>query len=179
MPPSRTAKPVASRVPPTSLVVLPSDHMSPDGDQEYFAHGMSEELINALTRIPDLHVKGRTTGVVVQAMGLDIPQIGEQVGVGAVIEGSIRKSGNSLRVTVQLIAVDDGFHLWSETFERPLGDVFSIQDDIAGAIAEALTVRLASRTAARPAEPGAYELSLVGFRFAHRYNHTNRHTTSG
>jgi len=142
--------------------VLPFDDLSPNGDQEYFAHGMSEELINALTGVPELDVKGRTTGAVVKGMRLDIPQIGEEIGVGAVIEGSVRKAGERLRITVQLIAVEDGFHLWSETYDRPLGDVFAVQEEVSRQIAESLQVSLRDPTKPLTGDLGAYDEYLLG-----------------
>ncbi len=154
---------------PTSVVVLPFDDMSAEGDQEYFAHGMSEELTGALTRVPGLRVVGRTTAEVVKERRLAIDEIGAQLGVGAVVEGSVRRAGDRLRITAQLIPVDSGFHLWAETYDRPLGDVFAIQDEIASAISAALEVRLGGRPEG-PSDLRAYDLTLLGFRYFHRNN---------
>jgi adenylate cyclase len=154
---------VAEREPLTSLVVLPFDDLSPQGDQEYFAHGMSEELTNVLAQTPTLRVLGRTTAEVVKQRGLTFAEIGQELGVEAFIEGSVRKSGDRLRITAQLIAVEDGFHLWSETYDRPLADIFAIQDEVARAVATALEVVLVGRRELPPTESlEAYESHLRG-----------------
>ncbi len=115
----------------TAIVVLPFADLSPDGDQEYFADGMTEELIHTLSKIEDLRVVARTSAFAFKGRKVDIREIGDQLGVGAVVEGSVRKAGERLRITAQLVQVSDGFHLWSETYDRRLDDVFLIQDEIA------------------------------------------------
>jgi len=127
-----------SRLP--SIAVLPFIDMSPGRDQEYFCEGMAEELINALTRIDGLSVASRTSSFQFRASGADIRAIGERLGVGTVLEGSLRKAGERLRITVQLINVADGYHLWSERFDRELKDVFAVQEEIAEQIVLALRV---------------------------------------
>jgi TolB-like protein/tetratricopeptide (TPR) repeat protein len=138
--------------------------MSPSGDQEYFADGMTEEIINALARLPDLRVVARTSAFAFKGKGVDIRTIGEQLGVKNVVEGSVRRSGERLRVTAQLISVADGYHLWSETYEREVADVFAIQEEVATRVAEALSVRIGGRSLAQgpPRDPRAYELYLTG-----------------
>jgi TolB-like protein/class 3 adenylate cyclase/Flp pilus assembly protein TadD len=152
---------------PTALVVLPFADMSPDGDQEYFADGMAEELINTLSKIEGLRVVARTSAFAFKGKDMGIREIGEQLNVGAVVEGSVRKADDRLRITAQLVTVEDGFHLWSETYDRRLEDVFAIQDEIANAVAQALQVRLVGTSSAKPPTDDlhAYELYLMGRRF--------------
>jgi adenylate cyclase len=147
-----------------SVVVLPFADMSEGRDQEYFADGMTEEIINALARLPDLRVVARTSAFAFKGKDADIRTIGEQLGVRHVVEGSVRRSGEQLRVTAQLISVADGYHVWSETYERELADVFAIQEDVATRVAEALSVRIGGRSLApRPTKNlRAYELYLTG-----------------
>jgi TolB-like protein/DNA-binding winged helix-turn-helix (wHTH) protein len=147
-----------------SIAVLPFVDMSPGGDQEYFADGMSEELINRLSKIEDLRVVARTSAFAFKGKNVDIREIGEQLDVGAVVEGSVRKAGDRLRITAQLVQVADGFHFWSETYERQLDDVFAIQDEVSRAIAGALEARLDTTQASQQptADLRAYELYLLG-----------------
>ncbi len=123
-----------------SIAVLPFVNMSDDND--YFADGLSEELLNLLARIPDLKVAGRTSSFAFKGQNQDLRGIGDALGVTKVLEGSVRRSGDRLRVTAQLINVADGFHLWSETYDREMADIFDIQDDVAGAITDALQLHL-------------------------------------
>ena len=127
-----------------SIAVLPFVNMSADPEQDYFCDGMAEELINALTKIENIHVPARTSSFAFKDQKVDIREIGRKLNVEHVLEGSVRKAGNRLRITSQLIKVDDGYHLWSERFDRELDDVFAIQDEIATAIVEKLKVRLLS-----------------------------------
>ncbi len=149
---------------PASVAVLPFDDMSPSGDQEYLADGMAEEIISALARLPDLRVVARTSAFAFKGKDADIRTIGEQLGVRNVVEGSVRRSGDRLHVTAQLISVADGYHVWSETYEREVADVFAIQEDVATRVAEALSVRIGDRSLAKgsPGDPRAYELYLAG-----------------
>lgn len=121
---------------PKSIAVLPFENMSSDVENEYFADGMTEEIINALTRVDGLKVTARTSSFAFKGLREDIRTIGEKLGVNSVLEGSIRKSGNRVRVTAQLIRTDNGFHIWSENFDRELQDIFDLQDDISLRIAE-------------------------------------------
>jgi TolB-like protein/Tfp pilus assembly protein PilF len=133
------ARPPAPAAPPlTALAVLPFDDMSPDGDQAWLAGGMAEDLIESLSRIEQLRVIARTSSKVMKASGADIPTIGERLQVGAIVEGSVRRSGDEIRVTAQLIRVADESHLWSARYERTLDDIFAIQQEIAREIAEAV-----------------------------------------
>ena len=140
-----TAQPAAGklvRTPGHSIAVLPFVNMSNDPEQEYFSDGISEELLNVLAQYPDLRVAARTSSFQFKGKSLDIEDIAEKLHVNHVLEGSVRKSGNTLRITAQLIEADTGFHLWSETYDRELIDVFAIQDEISAAIGNALEIRL-------------------------------------
>ncbi len=149
-----------------SVAVLPFTDLSPAGDQAYFADGMSEELLNALAKIRELRVAGRTSSFAYRNVEKDLREIGRELGVRYVVEGSVRKQDDRLRITAQLIDAEDNFHLWSETYDRTLDDVFVVQEEIAGAIAEELQVSLGLGEGAVLIEPtadlGAYELFLEG-----------------
>ena len=113
-----------------SIAVLPFVNMSNDPDQEYFSDGISEELLNVLAQFPGLKVAARTSAFQFKGQNRDIVGIAKQLHVNHVLEGSVRKSGNRLRITAQLIDAESGFHLWSETYDRELDDIFAIQDEI-------------------------------------------------
>jgi len=133
------------RCPPPSqpsVAVLPFVNMSADPDNEYFSEGVAEEILNVLARVPELKVTARTSSFSYKGSEATIARIARELGVNHVLEGSVRKAGNQVRVTAQLIEAGKDFHLWSETYDRELNDIFAIQDEIAGAIAEALKVRL-------------------------------------
>jgi TolB-like protein/Flp pilus assembly protein TadD len=121
-----------------SIAVLAFEDLSAEGDQAYFAEGLSEELLNVLAKVPDLKVAGRTSSFAFRGKDKDLREIGELLNVAHLLEGSIRKSGNRIRVTAQLIKVSDGFHLFSETYDRELSDIFALQDEIAASIATAM-----------------------------------------
>jgi len=125
-----------------SIVVLPFVSMSPDPDDEYFSDGLTEELINALSNVEGLHVVARTSAFAFKGQNIDVRTIGDSLGVETVLEGSVRMSGDRLRMTAQLINVADGYHLWSDRYERQLSDVFAIQDEVARAIVSALRLEL-------------------------------------
>jgi serine/threonine protein kinase/tetratricopeptide (TPR) repeat protein len=127
----------------SSIVVLPFVDMSPGQDQEYFCHGITEEIIGALTRVPGLHVISRTSAFAFQGKDLEITEIGRRLRVGAALEGSVRKAGERVRVTAQLVNTEDGYQLWSRRFERELSDVFAIQDEIAASILSEFRMGLA------------------------------------
>jgi len=157
----------------SSIAVLPFADMSPEKDQEYFAEGIAEELINALAHIQELRVVARTSAFALKGMNLDIREIGRKLDVKAVLEGSVRKAGNRMRVTAQLIKVEDGFHLWSERYDRDMADIFAIQDEITSAIVDSLkvTLRVGEKTALRKRsteDPEAYSLYLKGLYFVAR-----------
>jgi len=158
-----------------SVAVLPFADMSPAKDQDYFGEGLAEELIHALARIQGLRVVARTSAFALKGMKLDVREIGKTLGVGAVLEGSIRKAGNRLRVTAQLIDAATGMHLWSERFDREELDVFEIQDEISLAIVESLKVTLlvgekAALGKRSTADTEAYNLYLKGLYFVARPN---------
>jgi TolB-like protein/cytochrome c-type biogenesis protein CcmH/NrfG len=144
-----------------SIAVLPFADMSPDKDQEYFSDGISEELLNLLAKIPELRVAARTSSFSFKSQGLAIPQIAGQLNVAHVLEGSVRKAGNEVRITVQLVRAEDGFHMWSETWHRTLDDVFSLQDEIAAEVAAQLQVTLLGvAPTVEKTDPAAYALFL-------------------
>jgi TolB-like protein len=125
-----------------SIAVLPFVNMSDDRENEYFSDGLAEELLNLLAKIPQLHVAGRTSSFKFKGTNEDLRVIGEALNVRHVLEGSVRKSGVRLRVTAQLIDTNNGYHLWSDTYDRDLTDIFAIQDEIAGHVVEELKVHL-------------------------------------
>jgi len=156
---------------PPSIAVLPFANMSADPENEYFADGLTEELLNVLAKNARLKVTGRTSSFAFKGKQEDLRGIGKKLGVATLLEGSVRKAGNRVRITAQLVNADDGFHLWSETFDRVLEDIFAIQDEIAGAVGEALNVTLlgasggaeapaAGPKAKRAPNPEAYDLVL-------------------
>ncbi len=147
-----------------SVAVLPFVNMSSDPEQEYFSDGISEEILNVLTRIPNLKVAARTSSFQFKDKNLDIADIGRQLQVNHLLEGSVRKAGNTLRITAQLIETDTGFHLWSQTFDRNPEDVFAIQDEIAAAIATELRTLFSGEIAntSKVIDVQAYELYLKG-----------------
>jgi len=144
-----------------SIAVLPFVNMSSDVEQEYFSDGISEELLNLLAKIPELRVTSRSSAFAFKGEKIDIPVVAEKLDVAHILEGSVRKSGNQVRITVQLIEARSDTHLWSETFERTLDDIFAIQDEIAATVVEKLKITLLG-TAPRVKEidPGAYALYL-------------------
>ena len=169
-PESQPLPPEAAPAP--SVAVLPFLNLASDRDQ-YFADGLADEIITALSRVPVLRVTARTSSFAFRGKERDIREIGRRLNAGTVLEGSFRRSGSRIRVTAQLVETSEGYHLWSERFDRDLTDVFSIQDDITRAIVNAVRVRLthALRPATPPtANPAAYHLWLKG-----RY-HTLRQT---
>jgi len=148
-----------------SVAVLPFANMSGKADEEYFSDGMTEELLNVLAKIPKLNVAARTSVFEFKGKGGDVREIGRKLGVGNIVEGSVRRDGDQVRVTAQLIRVADGFHLWSERYDRELKSVFALQDDIARNIGEQLQVKLGvgELPAARAAiDPDAYDEYLKG-----------------
>lgn len=132
----------AAGQPEKSIAVLPFKDMSPQKDQDYFCEGLAEELINALAQVKDLRVAARTSSSYFRGKDADIREIGEALNVGTVLEGSVQKVGDRLRITAQLISVVDGYHLWSQRFDRSLKDIFAVQDEISLAIVDRLKVEL-------------------------------------
>jgi len=127
-----------------SIAVLPFVNLSSDKENEYFSDGLAEEIINAFTKVPDLRVIARTSAFAFRGKEQDLRTIGQKLSVGTILEGSVRRAGNRVRVTAQLIRVADESHLWSESYDRAMTDIFAIQDDISQAIANALRVKLAT-----------------------------------
>ena len=156
--------------PRSSIAVMPFTNLSGDSAKEYFSDGMSEELLNLLARVPGLQVAARTSSFAYKNRNVDVRQIGKELGVEAVLEGSVRQAGDQVRITAQLIDTDNGFHLWSETYDRKLADIFQVQDEIAKAIVDSLRIELApaeqQQIAQRQQVPTqnveAYELYLQG-----------------
>lgn len=134
--------PAAPAIPEKSVAVLPFVDMSEKKDQEYFSDGLSEELIDMLAKVPGLRVPARTSSFYFKGKPTKLPDIARELGVAHILEGSVRKSNNRIRVTAQLIRADTGFHVWSETYDRGLSDVFKVQDDIANAVVQALQITL-------------------------------------
>ena len=154
------SKPIA-RMP--SIAVLPFANMSADKENEYFSDGLVEEIINVLANLPGLKVAGRTSSFFFRGKDVEFAEIGKKLNVDHILEGSVRKAGSRIRVTVQLIKVADGFHLWSEKYDREMTDVFALQDEVTHAIADALRVKLSPETMAqRRSTPNlrAYEMYL-------------------
>jgi TolB-like protein/Tfp pilus assembly protein PilF len=161
--------------PEKSVAVLPFLNMSDDPEQGYFSDGISEELLNVLAQFPDLKVAARQSSFHFKDTNLAVAEIGRQLHVAHVVEGSVRRSGNKLRITAQLINVDDGYHLWSDTFDREFDDVFAIQDEIAREIGDALKIefalaggRKAPPSVIRAADVDAYDVYLEGRNLVHR-----------
>jgi non-specific serine/threonine protein kinase len=161
----------STRIP--SLAVLPFTNMSADKDNEYFCDGLSEEIINALCHIRELRVVARTSAFAFKGREIDVREVGEKLNVGAILEGSVRKSGQRLRITAQLINVQDGYHIWSGQFDREMKDIFDIQDEISLTIVDQLKIKLLKdekeKILKRATENHeAYELYLKGLHFWRR-----------
>ncbi|UCG50541.1 MAG: protein kinase [Candidatus Latescibacterota bacterium] len=153
-----------------SIAVMPFADMSPLKDQEYFCDGIAEEIINKLVRLRGLRVASRTSAFAFKARSEDVRSIGRKLGVGTVLEGSVRKSGNQVRVTGQLVSVEDGYHLWSDQFDRELEDIFAIQEEIAHRVVDALSVTLSDKEKRHIEKPAtgnieAYDFYLRGRQF--------------
>lgn len=153
----------AAEIPEKSIAVLPFVNMSDDSGNEYFSDGISEEILNALAKVGELKVAGRTSSFAFKGQNLDLRRIGETLGVKHILEGSVRKAGRQVRITAQLIKVEDGFHLWSDSYDRELDNIFAIQDEIASAILLQLKAHLVDGESAvsTPVDTQAYELYLL------------------
>lgn len=146
-----------------SIAVLPFTNMSADKENEYFSDGLTEELLNVLAKNPGLKVTGRTSSFAFKNKQEDLRSIGQKLGVGTLLEGSVRKAGNRVRITAQLVKTSDGFHLWSETYDRVIDDIFAVQDDIAKSVAEAMHVTLLGKhEKTKAVNPESYALLLQG-----------------
>jgi serine/threonine protein kinase/tetratricopeptide (TPR) repeat protein len=167
-----TARSPVHSVAPASIVVLPFVDMSPEQDQEYFCHGVTEEIITSLARVPSLRVISRTSAFAFHGRDLEVTEIGRRLRVGAALEGSVRKAGDRVRITTQLVNTEDGYQLWSKRFDRELADVFAIQDEIAATIATELQIGLAMQTPVKPAAPDvvAHDAYLRGMYALNKWN---------
>ncbi len=162
----------AARVSAASVAILPFVNMSDDKENEYFSDGITEELINALAKLRSLKVPSRTSVFALKGRPMSVQEIGRTLGVDTVLEGSVRKSGETLRITAQLINVGDGYHLWSESYDRKIKDVFAIQDEITQNIVKALQVTLDPREERAmqktpTSDPRAYDYYLRGLKQFH------------
>jgi len=167
-----SAAPAAFTPPPHSIAVLPFVNMSGDKDQEYFSDGLTEEILNSLARIGQLQVSARTSSFSFKGKDTDLATIAHKLNVGSVLEGSVRRSGHTIRVTAQLNNAITGFHLWSQTYDRDLSDVLKLQTEIADAVANALKVTLLGDVAAKveaggTRNPLAFDAYLRGLRLTH------------
>jgi adenylate cyclase len=161
-----------------SIAVLPFADLSAQHDQEYFSDGVAEEILNALTKVAGLHVPARTSCFAFRGTNVDAREIGKRLGVETLLEGSIRKAGNRLRIIVQLVDTQNGYHLWSERFDREIEDIFAVQDEIARSILDALGLSLTKREERRLLKPSttnveAYEFYLRGRKLFHTWNRQN------
>jgi adenylate cyclase len=166
--------PVKPRDERRSIAVLPFVNMSGDPENEYFSDGISEEILNLLTKLPQLKVSSRTSSFVFKGKEVSIPTVVKELGVSTVLEGSVRRAGDHVRITAQLIETDSDSHLWSETYDREMKDVFAIQDDIARSIAEALQVALGPKERralqnVATTDPQAYDFYLKGRKYLYAF----------
>jgi adenylate cyclase len=171
MPTTQVAATAPKEIPEKSVAVLAFADLSEKHDQDFFSDGLAEELRDLLAQVPDLKVAARTSSFYFKTHAATIPEIAKSLGVQHLLEGSVRKAGNSIRVTVQLIRADTGFNLWSSTFDRETSDVFKVQDEIANAVVRALQTRLlpsaAPLGARQTSSPEAHDLYLLGRRRYH------------
>jgi adenylate cyclase len=161
-----------------SLAVLPFADLSAEHDQEYFGDGVAEEILNALRKIGGLHIPARTSCFAFRGLSLDAREIGKRLGVDALLEGSVRKAGRQLRICVQLIDARNGYHLWSERFDREIADVFAIQDEIASSVVGALGLSLGQREGRHLIKQSttkveAYEFYLRGRKLFQKWTRQN------
>ena len=158
----------------SSIAVLPFQDMTAARDQEFLCDGIAEEILRALTRIPDLHVASRTSAFQFKHQAADIREIGAQLNVSTVLEGSVRRVGDRVRISAQLVSVKDGYRLWCDRYDREMKDIFAVEDEIADQIARALKVALSKRAAPSQVAPApidaqAYEFYLQGRQFIHQH----------
>jgi len=158
-----------------TVAVLPFVNMSPEPDQDYFCDGITEEIINALTALRDLSVVARTSAFQFKGQAVDVREVGQRLGARVVVEGSVRKAGDQLRITAQAIDAKKGYHLWSETYRRDLADVFAVQEELSLAIARTLSVRLPARRERPRYVPtlDAYAAYLRGLFLVHQQTATS------
>ena len=173
-----SASPAAFSPPAHSIAVLPFVNISGDKEQEYFSDGLTEELLNSLSRVNELQVAGRTSSFYFKGKDVDLSTVAHKLNVGAVLEGSVRRSANTVRITAQLVNGTTGFHLWSQTYDRDLGDVLKLQTEIATAVANALRVTLLPNLAAKielggTQVPAAFDAYLRAFKADNSHLNTN------
>ena len=161
-----------------SIAVLPFLDLSPEKDQEYFSDGIAEEILNALTKVDGMRVAARTSSFAFKGRNKDIPTIGERLNVDYVLEGSVRKAGNTIRITAQLINVGDGFHLWSEKYDREMKNIFAIQDEISQAITKALQIEIMGEAGAPLDKPSTINIEAYDHYLLGRY-HWMKRTAKG
>ena len=168
------ARPTFTYIDPKSIAVLPFVDMSAAGDQEYMSDGIAEELLNLLAKVPQLRVISRSSAFSFKGKDIDIPSIAEQLNVAHILEGSVRKAGNTIRITAQLIEARSDTHLWSETYDRKLDDIFAIQDEIATAIVAALRAQLTLQGTINPSAPRAASIDAYNLYLLGRYHFKKR-----
>ena len=163
------SEPTTSSPPEKSIAVLPFADLSEAKDQEYFCDGISEEILDGLARVDGLRVVGRTSSFSFKGENANVSEVGKKLNVASVLEGTLRCEGNRVRITAELVNTRNGFHLWSETYERELQGVFAVQDEITRSIVEALKVKLAvSLPVHEQRNTEAYELYLQGLFFSNK-----------
>ena len=175
-------QPVALPPPEASVAILPFSDMSEGGDQDYFCDGLAEEILNALAKVRGLHVASRTASFRFRDGSATPADIGRELHVAAIVEGSVRKAGDRVRVTAQLVNASNGYHLWSENFDRNLADIFAIQEEIARNVVNAVRPTLASARGLRPAEARAARhacLRVLPARSAGQRTHDRNHDEAG
>ena len=173
VPETQINSPLFDGAPELSIAVLPFTNLSSDPEQDYFADGLSEELLNKLAQVNDLQVAARTSSFYYKDKNEDLRVIGQVLGVAHLLEGSVRKAGNSVRISTQLIRAEDGFELWSDSFDRDLNDIFLIQDEIAEAITRALSITISAGEFSQPgmtANIEAYEEYLQARKYFGDFN---------
>jgi adenylate cyclase len=167
-------KPKTSVIQEKSIAVLPFVDLSQAKDQEYFCDGISEEILDALAKVEGLRVVARTSSFSFKGKNADVSEIGQKLNVQSVLEGSLRREGNRIRITAQLVSARDGFHIWSDTFERELQGVFAVQDEITRSIVDALKIKLAVAPPARGQQnTQAYDLYLQGLYLSNKSDEEN------
>ncbi|RVD33986.1 adenylate/guanylate cyclase domain-containing protein, partial [Mesorhizobium sp. M8A.F.Ca.ET.023.02.2.1] len=172
-PETATSRPAAAVPPKLSIAVLPFANMSGDAEQDYFADGISEDIITALSKLSQLFVIARNSSFTFKGQNVHVQEVGAKLGVRHVLEGSVRKSGNRVRITAQLIDAISGGHLWAERFDRDLTDIFAVQDDVTQQIVGALALNLTDDARQRlapehPRNTEAYDCFLRGRELWHR-----------
>jgi TolB-like protein len=143
-----------------SIAVLPLENMSTDKEQQYFSDGISEELLNVLNKVPELRVIARTSSFAFKGQDLEVPEIARRLNVASILQGSVRKAGNRVRIAVQLVRATDGSQLWAETYDRNLDDIFQVQDEIAASVVDQLKIKLLKAPTVTPVDPRVYALVL-------------------